>query len=307
MAHYFIFEDRLGYPFDGIREMKTVIAGGAERRQRTHRPKVMLVLDGECRVKTRMGLEATLKPGDLLIISKPCIHTYTSLSSGRDAQVYIFGIYFETASPPRTGLFAKEWKELYSVLFREDRHVRDGINDQIRSLIAEFREEEDKARIGSLNRLRALAIELVVEVARVLSQPPPSLPSPPPRSHALIVNEVKEYLGKTVGRKLTLSSIAFHFNLSEEHLARIFKKETGMTVMEYLRTCRVQAARTLLLSTTESITSLAIRVGFSSSNHFCRSFAKLMGQTPMAFRRTHGGFNDPAQLAKTIVKPRGMR
>ncbi len=297
MAHYFIYQEKVGTPFISLRELKMIIPHGKERRQASRHPKLVFILGGTGQVRMKDGFCATLRQGDALIVPTPCYHHYTSPLEGKDSELYVFVIFLETIAPPRKRLprDGAEWQRIVADLFSETRHLPSAMDASMHAFIQAFREEYRSPRLGSLLKQKWIAQELIVELARRLSIAAPTEgTSPAPyRSHAFTANEVKEFLGKTLDRKHSLSGIAWHFHLSEEHLARLFKKETGLSVMAFLRAIRVEAAQSFLLSSNETIAALAERLGFSSSNHFCRAFIALTGMRPMEYRKKYAGTNGP--------------
>lgn len=301
MAHYFIHEDGIGAPFQSIREMKMIIPGGAERRQVSSHPKIVFVLNGECSVRMMDGFHAHLKRGDALIFPRPCHHYYGSAAPERDAELYTFGLFFKPLLQPRKrpSRFDADWSHLTTDLFSKNRHFQGIIDSTIQTLINTFREEYYSRKIGSLAKQTAICQEIVIELARRISEvEAPQADPENAHSKASIAMGVKDFLAQTLPRKHSLPEIAWRFHLSEEHLARIFKKETGTSVMAYLRAIRIASARTLLLSTTETVAALAAQLGFTSGNHFCRVFTQQTGQSPTEYRRRHAGSNHPEDFKK---------
>ncbi|MCL6432222.1 MAG: response regulator transcription factor [Anaerolineae bacterium] len=84
---------------------------------------------------------------------------------------------------------------------------------------------------------------------------------------------------------LTRQQIAKHVYASAGYLSNCFRRELGLTPMEYLRRYRVLRACELLESTDQTITLIAFAVGFCDSAHFSRVFRRLVGVTPRAYRR----------------------
>lgn len=306
MAHYFIHETRLGIPFKAVCEMKAVLSAGLERTQRSRSPKILFILDGCCGIKFLDGFKATLEGGDVLLVPTPCRHYYVSLDHNKDSELYVFGIFFDdlannTSKKSRSKLSPCEldFKKVLAALPKCNQHFPAIIDSSVQSLISAFREEYYNQRLGSLLRQRNICQAILVEIARKIASGPIEHSRSNHRVQLFLVSEVKEYLWKTISRSHKLSEIAWRFRISEEHLARLFKKETGMTVMDYLRKIRVDWALTLLLSSNQTVEILAQRLGFSSSNQFCRIFKQATGQTPSAYRRNHAGMNDPGQSYST--------
>jgi len=76
--------------------------------------------------------------------------------------------------------------------------------------------------------------------------------------------------------------------VSENHLSRIFRRELGISPWDYLNRYRIKQAKELLTNTQDSITSVALRVGFNDPAYFSRVFRKQVGQSPSTFRKQTG-------------------
>lgn len=93
------------------------------------------------------------------------------------------------------------------------------------------------------------------------------------------------YMTANLDQHLSLASLAAHSGLSACHFARLFKTETGMSPMAFLKHLRFEAARTLLTSTSLTIKEIVPRVGLDDPSHFVRSFKKLYQVTPAQSRK----------------------
>lgn len=74
-------------------------------------------------------------------------------------------------------------------------------------------------------------------------------------------------------------------NLSVWHLVRLFKKETGMQMNQYLQQRRLQNAAQLLLTSNDSIKMISFKCGYQHSSSFVRAFIQRFGQSPQAYRQ----------------------
>jgi two-component system, response regulator YesN len=83
---------------------------------------------------------------------------------------------------------------------------------------------------------------------------------------------------------------------SPSYLSRLFRSETHMTLKTYVNRVRVEAARRLLLETSEKIESIATLVGFHDASHLSRLFLKYAGRRPGDFR--HTWWDDPAEAPR---------
>ena len=84
--------------------------------------------------------------------------------------------------------------------------------------------------------------------------------------------------------QLSLESIAEHIGCSSGYLSRAFKQKYGISIITHIAEVRIGKAKLLLETTDESIADIAARTGYLSSNTFVKSFKKIEGTTPTAYR-----------------------
>jgi len=106
----------------------------------------------------------------------------------------------------------------------------------------------------------------------------------PPQTSALVKRTVI-YLQENYANPLSRREIAESIGVSENHLSRVFRRELGISPWDYLNRYRIRQAKELLTSTEDSITSVALQVGFNDPAYFSRVFRQQVGQSPTAFRK----------------------
>lgn len=79
--------------------------------------------------------------------------------------------------------------------------------------------------------------------------------------------------------------VASRAGYSPSYFSRIFKEEMGMTFKESLNEMRVERSKTLLLTTTEPVSTIASIAGFNDQSYFCKTFRRSTGVTPDKFRK----------------------
>lgn len=84
-----------------------------------------------------------------------------------------------------------------------------------------------------------------------------------------------------------IAQMAAKLGLSSSGLRARFKTETGYTPREYLVRRRMEEAARLLAATNDSITTVAYKLVFSSSQHFSKVFRQQIGISPTNYRRRH--------------------
>lgn len=95
---------------------------------------------------------------------------------------------------------------------------------------------------------------------------------------------VTDYIQENLEASICLSQLAGVAALSPIHFARQFKRTAGQSPYQYLLNARVTAAKRMLRSSL-SIAEIAFRCGFAHQEHLTRTFRKLTGTTPGAYRR----------------------
>ncbi|MCR8632967.1 response regulator transcription factor [Paenibacillus radicis (ex Xue et al. 2023)] len=100
--------------------------------------------------------------------------------------------------------------------------------------------------------------------------------------------EIEQFIKEKYGEDITLQSMADRYNMSESYFSRLFKKQIGVSFMDYLTDLRVNHAKELLLNPRLKIYQIAIQVGYQDSRYFSQVFRKYTGETPTEFRKRYG-------------------
>jgi len=98
------------------------------------------------------------------------------------------------------------------------------------------------------------------------------------------VTRVQKYILTNLTSDLPLEKLAEIADTSPQHLSRLFKKECGVTITQYIRTQRIHEAELLIRTTDEPILGIAESLGFSSQNYFCNVFKAETGMTPSQYK-----------------------
>lgn len=93
------------------------------------------------------------------------------------------------------------------------------------------------------------------------------------------VRESLEYIAANLRSKITFDDLVAHTHYNRDYLARLFKKETGMSVNDYILNLRIQTAQELLLDGLSS-SEIAYKLQFCSQSYFIKQFKKIVGLTP---------------------------
>ncbi len=94
------------------------------------------------------------------------------------------------------------------------------------------------------------------------------------------LDEVKAYINKNLDRDIKRDDIAQRVHMNPDYLTRVFKKNTGMTLKEYVILRKMEEARSLIRTTNLPISYVAAKVGYVNFSHFSSTYKKTFGVTP---------------------------
>lgn len=101
-----------------------------------------------------------------------------------------------------------------------------------------------------------------------------------------VVEKAKRFIHEQIGQQdLSREEIASHVFLNPDYLTRIFKKETGMSISDYLQQRRIEYAKELLAHTNQSVSDIAAACGYSNLSYFSTLFKKAVGSNPVDYRK----------------------
>ena len=103
------------------------------------------------------------------------------------------------------------------------------------------------------------------------------------------ISFIKHYLETYYHESIQLEDLASMTHLSRFYISHSFKKEIGMSPMEYLIAIRIKESKILLRTTNYSISQVADIVGFTTPTYFSKQFRKSTGISPTDYREQYQG------------------
>lgn len=103
------------------------------------------------------------------------------------------------------------------------------------------------------------------------------------------IEEVLAYIHKNIQKNITRQDVADAIYLNPEYLSRLFHKEQGMKLSDYILQEKMNIGRHLLETTNFSVSIIASKVGYSNFSHFAKAFKRIFGLSPSEFRQKKTG------------------
>lgn len=155
----------------------------------------------------------------------------------------------------------------------------------ILKLLREMGAEYDKRKIGYQEVFRGKLLEILILTMRKVVEQYGDVPIEKITDSA-IIREAVHYFEANYQDKALLSNFCekSHYNL--QYMSRRFKKETGLTPLEYIQKIRIKKSCALLVGSSFTIREIAHQTGYDDIKFFNRVFYKLVGMTPSEYRKT---------------------
>ena len=98
---------------------------------------------------------------------------------------------------------------------------------------------------------------------------------------------VRRYIDHHFKESLTLDQLAEEAHMNKFYLSHAFKREYGVSPINYMISRRINESKYLLAETDLSLSQIAQLLGFSSLSYFSQAFRKTQGFSPMEYRQQH--------------------
>ncbi|REE67650.1 two-component system response regulator YesN [Paenibacillus taihuensis] len=99
------------------------------------------------------------------------------------------------------------------------------------------------------------------------------------------VQQTIQFIKDNVEEDISRDDVAAHVGLNPAYLSRLFKKETGVNLIDYLIETKMNRAKQLLDTTDMTVSMIAQQVGYSNFSHFTRMFRKRFEANPQEYRK----------------------
>lgn len=146
--------------------------------------------------------------------------------------------------------------------------------EELNGLLQQFCQQREKAATRQ-------------EIARIVEQVQESREDPQDSAQARI-QCVKSYIEDHIREKIYVEELAALIHVNDQYLMRIFKRDTGKSLTEYITERRIHIASNLLKDSGYTINFIADCVGCENYSYFTKIFKKYTGFTPREYRNQFG-------------------
>ncbi|MCD9020756.1 AraC family transcriptional regulator [Cohnella silvisoli] len=234
--------------------------------------------------------------GDLLLINANEVHA-VDIRPEDDAEYLILSVVPEVVY--HTGSTIFEAKYIFPFMLGNRQHKRHFKADDLEetpvpALLMDIHREYSVQQYGFELALRSAFTSVFLWMLRYWIRQEPSQAGFPSFSASSLdnVKPILEHLEHGFKENLTASDAAELCGMSYSHFARCFKQITGHSFVQYLHFRRISEAEKLLLTTSWSVTRVAMECGFSHTSYFIRHFRAHKGLSPKQFvQRVKGNIN----------------
>ena len=100
-----------------------------------------------------------------------------------------------------------------------------------------------------------------------------------------IIEKINQYIREHYKENIGRNEIAAEFYLAPEYLSKMYKKQTGISLKDYISEYRIEQAKILLRKDELLVSDVAEEVGFDNFTYFSTLFKKYTGMTPNQYRK----------------------
>lgn len=169
--------------------------------------------------------------------------------------------------------------------------------DVVKGLFLKMQSEYKEAKPYWERSIKTLLCQLVIYTYRISEKSFP-LSNLNQTIYKTVIIDLQNYIDEHFMEEINLKDMANMFHTNMYYLCHLFKEITGNTFKNYLIQRRVSFAKDQLSYTNKDISEIATGIGFSSVNHFIRTFKKMVGITPYQYRKNFRKSTERHELEK---------
>jgi AraC-like DNA-binding protein len=250
------------HSYDDMVEIVMVVSGSS-----------YIYIDGQC---------IKVKKDECLVILPGTVHNFFLK---RNASCRIIDLIFHPGRMPSPGNAMEHYNELrflYELQAAQIRYFHFVDTSPVRNTLERMYNQFKNCSSNSGLLLKLYYLEMIFLLSVVLCD----LGNTVPKTRNMHITKALQFLSNFYGNKIVLEDVASYTGVTQRHLSRLFVKELGMTVQEYLAVLRMNKAMELLSNTDMNITGIALNTGFNTSQYFTTCFKRMQHISPREYRHS---------------------
>lgn len=235
--------------------------------------------------------EYAVKKGDISVINPYEAHAFVADPSCSE-EFIAYDLMFTPDFIDKACLENDDFSQLsdsfmFYSLFPDEKEFKERFNlvpnchYELETVFEKIYHEYQNKKTGYVNLIRVYTAEIIIKLLRKIQELAQSSIS---ESQKKLVMNVIEYIENNYSIHINTEEIASKMFFNKNYLAKLFKKETGLSINEFVREIRLREACRQLLSTDRNISEIAYDCGFNDIKTFYILFKKYMGCTPKLYR-----------------------
>lgn len=212
-----------------------------------------------------------MKEGDTIIVNARCIHSISSESHVKYHCLIVDNSFFKD-----NGI------DIENIVFNEK--IRD--DDAAKKMHHVSSCIKNHGKEFYIAHARLALLDYICYITDNFSHKKLTKSAKISKSYTAVLDTI-EYINNNFSEKLTLEDIAARAGFSKFHFSRIFKENTGITVIEHINARRCDRARFMLRETDKLISEISAACGFESQSYFAKTFSASCGLLPSEYRKKY--------------------
>lgn len=237
------------------------------------RIELLRILEGSL-ILSCPDLNTTLHPGDVALISPKLLHGGTTGDTG--------AVYHVLTFDPKVLLNETQPSGQYIQPLCEGKYVFEPLvyNSQIVERVDSIVAAHDNPASHPLQVIGELYDLMGLLYRHCVIRQATALPTKKEFDQTI------DYINEHYTENISSASLSQMFGYAESYFCRKFKKQTGLTVMNYIQILRIEKARQLLVETNLPVQDIAAACGFSDTAYFTNRFKAMFRLAPSQLRST---------------------
>jgi len=228
------------------------------------------IIKGQFRVETGDGHVSTLSAQEGVLFSPQLKHSITEI---------------EPDSIRFTLAFQPEENTILNHLLSQKNFYRFHVNIRIVDCIDIILYETTQQNTFSSSLMQNRLFEIVCEMTRAIGIDSHFKNTHDKATESVIIQKAKQYIADNNDKLLDCSEVAEYCHYNARYLSRLFAKQLGLTLLEYIHNEKIKYAEELLKDNSLSIKDISNALGFANEHYFNRFFKRINAISPGKYRQ----------------------